>query len=375
MKYRKCSAAIVATIALAGCGGGPAPSNEGASVSWAPATASAAPGAVVSDAPSAGPDPRDLPLVEVPAGYRIAETVDFGFGMVREDLFLGWNMDTAEFLRRDAATHEALETLVLGTPGSFPPDVQAASPGTGGIWINFPSRHAAGLVDPATGEILRLVKILGNPYDMVEVGTELWIADFEWSEITRYDLANDKVLATIPVSSPTDILFADGAIWLPVHLGRKSEEESIEGPGGQVIRIDPTTNEVLARVKVGHRPYYLASGFGSIWTGNATSATVSRVDVATNKAIQIPIAEDGAFAIAVAGDSVWAAVGPQWPPERVCDPATSFFVRIDPATNAVRERVAFPCAGGFTPLEDGSLWVSGAGADGPTSVRYEPVGS
>ena len=335
----------------------------------------AAADATASASTEATVDPLSTPLVEVPAGYRIAETVDFGFGMLRDDLFLGWNMDTSEFLRRDAASHEALETLVLGKPGSFPPDVQAAAPGTGGIWINFPSRHAAGLVDPATGEILRLVKILGNPYDMVEVGTELWIADFEWSEVTRYDLANDRVLATIPVSSPTDILFADGAIWLPVHLGRTSEEESIEGPGGQVIRIDPTTNEVLARVKVGHRPYYLASGFGSIWTGNATSATVSRVDVATNKAIQIPIAEDGAFAIAVAGDSVWAAVGPQWPPERVCDPATSFFVRIDPATNAVRERVAFPCAGAFTPLEDGSLWVSGAGADGPTSVRYEPVGS
>jgi hypothetical protein len=373
MRRRRRSSALVAlTIALAGCGGAPAASpgqTAGTSLNPAgsPAPVASAPAATLSD-------PMDAPMTDVPQGYRVAEEVPFEFQMLHDGLFVGWNMDTAELYRWDASSHEPLETVVLGNQGAFPPDVQAASPGTGGIWVNFPSEMGVGLVDPATGKILRRVEIVGQPYDMIEVGTELWIADFGWAQAVRYDLATDAVVELIPLSAPTDILYAAGAVWLPLHLGRAAEAEPVDAPGGQVVRVDPATNKVVARVKVGHRPYYLAEGFGSIWTGNATSADVSRVDVATNSALSIPVGEDGAFDIDVAGDSVWAVVGPQWPPERVCDPATSFFVRIDPASNAVRERVAFPCAGSITPV-DGGFWVSGQGKDGPVSRLFVPAGS
>jgi DNA-binding beta-propeller fold protein YncE len=229
-----------------------------------------------------------------------------------------------------------------------------------------------GLLNLKTGKVLRKVKILGNPYDVVEHDGVLWIADFGWSNVTRYDLATDAIAAEIPVGSPTDIIAGEGSIWAPVHIGRAAEHEPID-PGGQVFRIDPATNEVVARVGVGPRPYYLAVGFGSIWTGSATGGSVSRIDAATNEPTTIWIAEDGAFDIEVIGDSVWAAVGPQWPRERVCDPATSFFVRIDPATNTLRERVAFPCPYAITPDGDG-FWVAGDGADGMVSTRFEPAG-
>jgi DNA-binding beta-propeller fold protein YncE len=207
---------------------------------------------------------------------------------------------------------------------------------------------------------------------MVEVDGDLWIVDFGWSQITRYDLASDTVVATTAVSSPTDVIFAEGTIWVPNHYGRAEEAEPITAGAG-VVRIDPATNKVAATIKVGPRPYYMAAGFGAAWTGTATGGSVERIDAATNEVTTIWIGEDGAFDIEVVGDSVWVVVGPQWPVERACDPETSFFVRIDPKTNATRERVAFPCPGSITPAGNG-FWVSGQGSDGPISTFFEPIG-
>ena len=367
--------AVLALVAFSGCGGN-APATVGPAAATAPTTPEpaaatpSAPAAVATASPA--PDPRALPLVEVPSGYGSGEPVRMAPTLRAGEVFVGLNMDDGTVSRWDAATFELLGKRAVGD-GGFPPDAQSGSLGTDGVWVSLGSQNAVMLMNPRTGKELRRVEILGHPYDMIEVDGELWIADFGWSEVTRYDLGTDKVISVIPVSAPTDILFASGSIWLPVHVGRTSDTEPIEGPSGQLVRIDPGTNSVVQRIKAGHRPYYLASGFGAIWTGNATSGAVSRFDVDGEEATTIPAGEDGVFDIEVVGDSVWAVTGPQWPVDRACDPATAFFVRIDPATNAVRERIAFPCAGAITPDGD-AFWVGGSDADGPFAVRYEPVG-
>ena len=366
------SVAIVALTVVAGCGvTAPAtvgPAGTAPATSMVAATPSSVPAAATA---SAAPDPRALPLVEVPSGYRAGERIRMAPSFRAGDVFVGLDMDHGTVSRWDAATFELLGKRAVGD-GGFPPDAQSGSLGAEGVWVSLAAQNAVMLMDPRTGKELRRVEIVGHPYDMIEVDGELWIADFGWSEVTRYDLRTDKVVAVIPVSAPTDILFAEGSIWLPVHLGRTSDSEPIDGPSGQLVRIDPGTNTVAKRIKAGHRPYYLASGFGAIWTGNATSGAVSRADVDGDEAITIPAGEDGVFDIEVVGDSVWAVTGPQWPVDRACDPATAFFVRIDPATNAVRERVGFPCAGAIVPDGD-AFWVAAADEDGPFAVRYDPA--
>jgi len=364
---------FVLSSALAGCG--PAAVRVTTQPTLAAATPTSAP-TVVPATPEPTipqPPPRARPSTDVPEGYRAARSADIGLGLVVGEVLMGWNMDTGEVYRWDAASLEALGTHQMGERGAFPPSAQSAAVGAGGVWINLASEHAVALMDPTTGKVVRRVEILGFPYDMVEVAGELWIADFEWSEVTRYDLDADRVVATIAVSHPTDIAFGEGAIWAPVHIGRASESEPITA-GGQVLRIDPVTNAITTRANVGPRPYYIATGFGAAWTGTATGASVDRIDAATGEVTTIWVGEDGAFDIEVVGDSVWAIPGQQWPPERRCDPKTSFFVRIDPTTRTVRERVAFPCPGSITPDGDG-FWVAGSDADGPVTRFFEPIGT
>jgi streptogramin lyase len=244
-----------------------------------------------------------------------------------------------------------------GTPGAFPPDAQSIAPGTEGIWVTLAAQRAVALMDPVSGEVVRRIEVDAQPYDLVEHDGDVWIADFEGSQVLRVRIDSGAELARIPVTDPTDIAYGEGSVWATVHIGRHDEAEPIEGNGGQLVRIDPVTNAVIATVDVGPRPYFVTTGFGAAWTGNATGGSVSRVDAATEEVTTIPIGADGAFDIEVLGDSVWVVIGPQyWSPE--CDPSTSYFVRIDPVTNAVDGKLSFPCPENLTP-DGGRIWVQG----------------
>jgi hypothetical protein len=315
--------------------------------------------------------PIRLSMKPVPAGWRVAQTGTVGVGLAVGNVLLASNYDVSEVYRYDRATLESLGTLAVGERGVFPPDAQSLAPGTDGVWVTLAAQKAIGLLDPVSGEIVRRVSLAGRPYDLVEHEGTLWIIDYEHNDVLRMDLQSEAVLAEIRVERPTDVVVGEGAVWATVHVGRRDRGEPMVGNGGQVARIDPATNTVTALLDVGPRPYFLAVGFGSIWTGNATGASVSRIDAATNEVTTIPISQDGAFDIEVAGDSVWAIVGEQhWAPP--CDPDTSFFVRIDPTTNTVRERIAFPCPVSLA-VDGNGLWVSGVGEDGPVVTLFEPT--
>ena len=309
------------------------------------------------------------PTTDTPAGWQRTESAPIAINLAFGGVLVYANMDTGIVHRYDRRTLASLGDVAVARPRLFPPAPQSIAQGSDGAWLALGYQRAVGLMNPSTGEITRMVEIDDYPYDMAQRGRDLWIADFG-GRIYRYDLRASQVVATIPVRNPTDVIVADGAVWASVHLGRAEEFESIEGNGAHVARIDPGTNTVTALVEVGPRPYYLAAGFGSVWTGTATGEAVWRIDTATNAPTRIPVLEDGVFDIEAVGDSVWAVPGPQW--DRECDPATSWFVRIDPATNTVSERVAFPCPIGITPDGDG-FWVSGGGPDGTISAYFEPI--
>ena len=316
---------------------------------------------------AAGP----LSTRSIPSGWRLVRTGAVGVGLAAGDVLLASNYDTSEVFRHDRATLEDLGTIEVGPRGVFPPDAQSLAPGKGGVWVTLASQAAIGLLDPVSGDIVRRIALDAWPYDLFEHEGELWIIDYEHDALTRMNRRTEEVMAKIQVEKPTDVVVGEGAVWATVHVGRAGQFEPIPGNEGRIARIDPATNEVVALLDVGPRPYFLATGFGAAWTGNATGASVSRIDAVTNEVTTIPISQDGAFDIEVVGDSVWVIVGEQyWAPP--CDPDTSFFVRIDPTTSTVRERIAFPCPGSLT-VDGDRLWVSGSGKDGPVVALFEPA--
>lgn len=147
--------------------------------------------------------------------------------------------------------------------------------------------------------------------------------------------------ATFKIGKAADwVLVTDDAVWVG-----GSEPYSVQ-------RIDPVSDQIVAKIRLpGEACSGLAFGFGSIWVPVCgTAPSLIRVDVKTNTISAIlPVSTAGEEGgIAVSGDSVW-----------IVTDAKGTLARIDPRTNAVRQRVAVP-AGSYNPIfSDGVIWITG----------------
>jgi putative pyrroloquinoline-quinone binding quinoprotein len=172
----------------------------------------------------------------------------------------------------------------------------------------------------------------------------LWMVSSPPNETTTPD-AGPRVVANVALADSLgrSSRVAFGSVWL-------SEPNS-----GQIVRVDPRTRRVIARIPVGSE-VNLDAADGSIWaipSGSAVTASpLMRIDPRTNRIVaRIPMRVPGGppftGGFIVAGRHVWV-VG-----------ATSL-LSIDPTRNvAVRERDlggSYQITNAF--LHDGELWLT-----------------
>jgi virginiamycin B lyase len=155
---------------------------------------------------------------------------------------------------------------------------------------------------------------------------------------------------TIKIGGTADwVLVTENAVWV---ASTKPND---------IVRIDPATNKILARVRIpGEACSGLAFGFDSLWVPICGSKPALVRINATKNAISatLPIAPAGAEGgIAASEDSVWMVTDQH-----------GNLVRVDPSTNNVRERILIP-PGSFNPVFSGGIvWITGVESNILTAV-------
>jgi YVTN family beta-propeller protein len=123
-----------------------------------------------------------------------------------------------------------------------------------------------------------------------------------------------------------------------------------------LVKINPATNKVMARTRIGFGSCGLGYGAGSMWVEDTSSSTISRVSVTTGKRLKaIPVGAtpyDATFAFGAAWTTAYGA---------------GELERIDPARNRVAARWKIDQATGVVGAF-GSVWA--AGTDGV--IRVDP---
>ena len=115
----------------------------------------------------------------------------------------------------------------------------------------------------------------------------------------------------------------------------------------------------MATIRVGNGPAAIAFGFGSVWVGDQTDNTLSRIDPGSGRVVAtVPLGSAPAD----------LAAGPQGMWVTCAD--TGRLLLIDPARNRVSR--AFPIGGspGGVAVGAGSVWVADSGR---TVTRLDPV--
>src|SRR3954447_5542549 len=170
---------------------------------------------------------------------------------------------------------------------------------------------------------------------------------------SRVTGARDRVtVIAVPGGRPSGAGLADGSIWVTTW-------------DGYVVRVDPRTRSVVARIRVGSRPLAARAGFGSVWVTNGGDGTVTRIDPSDNSVLGTTHVGAVPYELGPAGGGMWVAT-------------QSAAVKIDPTSELVVRRVQYPhpasrmtpdTAGVGLAADEHGVWVSTATG---TVLRLRP---
>lgn len=242
--------------------------------------------------------------------------------------------------RIDPASGEVVATIPLG---GRPSDLAI---GEGALWAVDAARGAVYRIDPLAREVAAAI-VVGPGAERVVVGEgAVWVAH-RTLRVTRIDPATNEVVARLDLGAAanwTDLAVGEGAVWL---LNGQATDPTT---AGSLARLDPSLNQVTRTIQVGHVAQGIAVGEGAVWVTNAEprrpAGSLLRIDPATGAVLAtVPIGKDPA-AIAIGGGRVWVA-----------SPADQSVSWLDPRSGRVD---VVPL--GKTPrglaFSGGSLWVA-----------------
>jgi glutamine cyclotransferase len=284
-------------------------------------------------------------------------------------------LEDPTLIRIDHATNEIVASIPLRAP-VWGAGLAATDDA---VWVATPGYLDR--IDPATNEIVASVPLPpGGPVAIAADEEGVWVGVLdETATVVRVDPGSNEIVAEIPVGdaltgNSDQIEIGAGAVWL---LGPRllddgdppvlREEPAVPGSerGGDLVRIDPSTNEVVATIPV--EGLGMAVGGDVVWVSSTADGVLDspdeqwiarRVDPATNEASP-PIEGDLRGILAVTDEGIWLASydrsaegrDPVW--IRRIDPATMDVDADGPRIEPYFHDAAFDGA-------SRTIWVSGA---------------
>jgi DNA-binding beta-propeller fold protein YncE len=165
-------------------------------------------------------------------------------------------------------------------------------------------------------------------------GKWVWVSEYGQPYVLKIDPATNKVVSRTKIGTGSCGLgFGAGSMWI--------EDTSTS----TVSRVSVTTGKRVA-VKVGFTPYDTTFAFGSAWTTAFTQGELERIDPAQNRVVNRWKLEKATGAVGAFG-SVWAT-------------GIAGVIRVDPAAHKVLARIPIQGGAGWTAASDDAVWVTTA---------------
>lgn len=227
----------------------------------------------------------------------------------------------------------------------------AVAIGEGAVWVANADDGTISRIDPKTRKVVHTIGVGADVSDLAIGFGSVWVADGNDGTVTRIDPTLNAPQATLDLGAETQL--SPTAVFLVAVDGTHVWATR----GSELLRIDPKTDAVDRRLRIG-TPIGLATGGGAVWVTTLNDQLL-RIDPRTAKVTTQAALPTQAIAPVFDHQSLWLIVslGRQ-------------IVRLDP--NSLSPTAAIPLSGYPTDLTagDGALWASTA--DGSVS-RIDPA--
>jgi virginiamycin B lyase len=266
-----------------------------------------------------------------------------------------WGAQNSRVVRIDQAGNRVMATVAVPLG-----QVQLAV-GAGAVWVASSSDNSVSRIDPVTDKVAATIAVGRQPSAVAVAAGSVWVASALDDTVSRIDPASNRVVASIPIpgqGSALSLAAAGGSVWVSGNQGL----HRIDPAGNRVTKVDVCCGE-------------LAAGAGGLWMADGRDGAVLRLDPASGRVLaRIPVppaaAPEGPFHIAAGGGAVWVTsetVQPRpgdasllW---RVAAAANRFAGTLQVGTVG-RNHISPTVATG-----QGAVWVTVADADAVLRIR------
>ena len=295
--------------------------------------------------------PRSRPATPAAPG-KIAATYPVGVGglatgslSVDQDGVWIPNRGAGTVVHIDAVTG-ATRTLTLGG------DVTSVLESGDVLWVGrlAPPKQDRGeilKVDPNTGGVLETIPVPSSPARLYLTGKSLLVSTGGYhslcpcNEIYRLDVETGKVVATIPVTLSEDIAVTPSGLWV--------------AGAGAIVRIDPETNQVIAKSKVLGNAVGVAASGGWIWATQTPEAGVVRIDPSSNTVVATVQLKNSPLHLIPVGGSLWVT-------------SSAGMYRLNATTGSIEGLVPIPDGCDAAAASGASIWCASRNA----TYRIQP---
>jgi virginiamycin B lyase len=207
--------------------------------------------------------------------------------------------------------------------------------GAGSLWVASDRTNVLYRVNPVRSRVVARIRVAEWPAHVAVAFGSVWVSAYEQGTVARIDMRTNRVARVYAVGgNPSGITAANGSLWIAFgrngsSLGRLSpgsgELRKIHlghtGPGflsaaagslwtttadGHAVRVDPVAGRVVATFAIPGTPAEVeAAPDGTIWVAEKERNTITRIDPAQNRIVDVTGAGRGAFSIAVAAGDMW----------------------------------------------------------------------
>jgi DNA-binding SARP family transcriptional activator/ABC-type branched-subunit amino acid transport system substrate-binding protein/DNA-binding beta-propeller fold protein YncE len=237
--------------------------------------------------------------------------------------------------------------------------------GEGGVWVLDADDRTISRVDPSGRSRVRTFSTASTPTGIAAGAGAVWVgnafrdsgfAGTSYPEsVSRLDPDSGEIEATIQLPAPTAHPYFQGGGFNKHQLAATADALWAVNTDESLSRIDPRTNQVVARVR-GVRAEDLAAGPGGVWateTRAGDTGGIVRIDPETNAPAQrIAVAAESLVAPAVGGGSVWLA-----------DPIGGSVWRVVPGPDPLLRQIPLDVGVHALAFGEGALWATNEVAD------------
>jgi hypothetical protein len=303
--------------------------------------------------PPSAPAPAPVPTGRPPAAVVATIPVPAPAGQVLVTAGAVWVLGFQTVTRIDPQTNRVVAAIPLPQHGSDGPLVA----GAGALWLR--QGRSIVRIDPQRNRLVGTVPAGprggGLLADLAVGGGAVWLPSYD-AGFWRFDL---RTRQWTPVPAPTagSVAAGSGAVWAGCCEGGTAG-------GGRLLRLDPTTGRVTARIPLPGIAGKVAIGAGGVWVLQGYGGDVVwRVDPVASRVVATIALPPGSndndrASITIDHGGVWVrspgrrdASGQQ---------AGGLALRIDPSVNQVVAKI--PADGGGVAVGQDAIWTTKAGA-------------